>query len=264
MTSEVAGGWRRAPDPRDDWTYARYVEMLAAIVRDRPVRPIRPPLSTGQVIARWAFWRHDVEWHLAPAVRMAEIERQLGVRAVYFVSLTSTYNPLDEAGELAVRAILRAGHELGLHYDPWHLQQYGEKRAYSRLAADVTLLEDTFDVKVTFLSAHRPTRAAPMDAPAGCVEVYDLPGTYLSDSSQAWRTMPPDLVLAQYERLHVNTHPDMWSASGGPIEGELAREAREAYNRTCEQLRAMLQMRSVGSLVRAAHDARFTKKGEHG
>ena len=67
---------------------------------------------------RCVILRHDIDNSLPQAVRLAEIEAELGVKSTYFVLLrTDFYNVASKTGQDALRRILSLGHEIGLHYD---------------------------------------------------------------------------------------------------------------------------------------------------
>src|SRR5579884_2125901 len=62
--------------------------------------------------------RHDIDFDLSAARRMAELEAEEGVRATYFFLLrTEHYNLLSRDGSSEVLRILELGHHLGLHFD---------------------------------------------------------------------------------------------------------------------------------------------------
>lgn len=62
--------------------------------------------------------RHDIDFSLKKALEFAEVEQNQGIRSTYFVLLTTDmYNAMSkEAGQM-IRAIMRMGHEIGLHFD---------------------------------------------------------------------------------------------------------------------------------------------------
>src|SRR4029079_6101206 len=63
------------------------------------------------------LWRHDVDASVHRAARLARIEAEEGVRATYFLSFHSAfYNLLERPVFDAARAVLGAGHWLGLHF----------------------------------------------------------------------------------------------------------------------------------------------------
>lgn len=83
-----------------------------------------------------AIIRHDVDMDLQEAVKMAEIENEIGIRSTFFVLLTSEYyNLLSGKNTNSVKKILELGHEIGLHFD---ITAYEKDMPLSRLAVSIS------------------------------------------------------------------------------------------------------------------------------
>lgn len=64
------------------------------------------------------LWRHDVEFEPDIALRMAEIESSLGVKATYFFQIHSPYyNIFDLHYTEVLKKIESLGHFIGFHFD---------------------------------------------------------------------------------------------------------------------------------------------------
>lgn len=73
-----------------------------------------PTLSDQRVI----FLRHDIDVSIDMALKMAEVETELGVRSTYFaLPNCSTYNLLEDASLKKLVQIAEMGHWIGLHID---------------------------------------------------------------------------------------------------------------------------------------------------
>ena len=163
------------------------------------------------------LWQHDLDVSVHRAVRIAEIEAEAGVGATYFVLLHSAfYNALEAGVAERIRAILAAGHELGLHFDPLF---YGDHDLDQALASERALLEQLFGCEVRAFSFHNPDlagRTDERDEVAGMVNAYGATlrrdWTKTSDSGGHWRFRPiPEVIESgEHERLHVLTHPEWW------------------------------------------------------
>ena len=67
---------------------------------------------------RHVLWRHDVDFSLHRAARLAEIEAEEGVLGTYFLNPRSSfYNLLEPKIVALTRRISSLGHEIGLHFD---------------------------------------------------------------------------------------------------------------------------------------------------
>lgn len=63
-------------------------------------------------------WRHDIDCSVHRALKMAQIEAEEGVHAVYFVMVCSSfYNIMEKDIYERLNAIKNLGHEIGIHID---------------------------------------------------------------------------------------------------------------------------------------------------
>lgn len=185
---------------------------------------------------RSILWRHDLDASMNRALRLAQIEREEGVVATYFLFPRCLYynllNPLTHA---LVCQILALGHDIALHFDPTH---YGPDLArdgglVEAIAAERDLLQREFGALPTAVSFHLyGVLKEPMpedDRLAGLVNAYSrrLKDTYgyVSDSNGVWlyRRLHDVLSEAREERLQVLTHPEWWSPEVLPPRARLQR-----------------------------------------
>src|SRR5579862_7794451 len=62
--------------------------------------------------------RHDIDISLRPALAMAQIERQHGVQAIYFILLRSPfYNAFSRENAEIIEEIHSYGHQIATHVD---------------------------------------------------------------------------------------------------------------------------------------------------
>lgn len=186
---------------------------------------------------RCVILRHDIDFDLSQAVRLAELEAEEGVRSTYFVLLrTDFYNPASAAGQDALHRILSLGHTLGLHFDEVayaHALTAEQTCAAIRKEADV--LAALLDTPVTAVSMHRPSKTT-LDADLhipGMVNAYGRTFfrgfKYLSDSRCRWREPVEDVVRSgAYDRLHILTHPFWYHETDKPIGESVAAFIRAA------------------------------------
>jgi hypothetical protein len=106
-------------------------------------------------LSRVLFLRHDIDFHLYGVNAIAEIEKDLGCRATYYVLLTGYYNALCSENAQILRDLAGMGHEIGLHYD---LGCYPKdvERSLTRLRRDTTILSDVTGQPVRTISTHEP------------------------------------------------------------------------------------------------------------
>ena len=96
-----------------DFTLEKYRELCQALLNSgytpSPVRDYleRDPRADGRNVVL----RHDVDRKAKNALRMAELERAMGIRSTYYFRYPRTFNP-D-----VMREIHGLGHEIGYHYE---------------------------------------------------------------------------------------------------------------------------------------------------
>lgn len=98
-----------------DFTYGFYRTLVGLLRRK------------GYEFSSYADWRkarrpvvmrHDIDCSPAAALRLAQIESGMGVRATYFVLVTSPfYNVWERETRETIRRISSLGHDIGLHFD---------------------------------------------------------------------------------------------------------------------------------------------------
>ena len=80
--------------------------------------------------------RHDIDQCIAIARRLADAEAAEGWRSAWFVLVrTEMYNPFSRANTGHLRAMISAGHEIGLHLESTH-------HALAREVGGILLLGD--------------------------------------------------------------------------------------------------------------------------
>lgn len=193
---------------------------------------------------KFVLLRHDIDIDMAPALRMAEIEAEIGIRATYFfMERTETYNLFSAAASAAVSRILELGHHLGLHFD---CASYPADFSIDELAnacqTEAEVLEKWFGRTVSTVSYHRPNALVLTGSPALSAprlhtyqKLFTGPISYLSDSRGCWsRGGPLDSDAFRDRRpLHILVHPIWWNGRAvSPF------EALEQYS---DRRRAFLQ-----------------------
>lgn len=170
----------------------------------------RPP-ETGDLIIR-----HDVDLSLGAAVRMAELEAEVGAWSNWFLMTRSVfYNLLSEEGEGAIARLRELGGRVG-HHAVWpHVD-----------------LDGRFDPVVAW---HNPDRAYMSDSIDGATNAMAAPwyepARFRTDSNQNWRFRDRpghcphgELARGELDWLHVNVHPEIWV-----YEGTTMRETMESF-----------------------------------
>src|SRR5437016_143830 len=97
----------------DDFTEEGYCSALALACAHWSFESFGTASTKPHVL-----WRHDIDVSPNRALRLAEIERERGLRATYFFLLHSNfYNCLESATRDIMRGIAGRSHDIGLHFE---------------------------------------------------------------------------------------------------------------------------------------------------
>jgi len=224
-----------------EFTLDAYARLLLAL-RDLGYEDVEFPEAVPA--RRHLVVRHDIDMTIDSAVRMAEVESELGIGADYFVLLRSDlYNPMSADSESGIKRIIALGHRIGLHFDA-SLYPGQDMEGLDRIcAAECALLESWFGIAVRMVSFHRP-------APGFLGLDKDIGGrghtyqpryfkalAYCSDSRGGWHHGHPlGLVGSGDPRaLQLLTHPVWWDSKGRESPAErldrLATDRHDSYRR---------------------------------
>jgi hypothetical protein len=145
--------------------------------------------------------RHDVDLSLEAALELAELEREAGATATYFLMTRSVfYNLASPLGERALARLRELGHHVALHAVHPHVDR-----------------DDRFDAVVAWHNPDPAYMSAPVDGLANAMEPrFFHPDRYRSDSNARWRHGCPhdDLAAGRFEWLQLLTHPAIWVYPG--------------------------------------------------
>lgn len=248
------------------FTVAAYGAVLDAIAAaGYHAVPFRDALSAPSPAI---IMRHDVDFSIDCAVRMAEFEAEREVRSTYFLMLACEhYNPLAKPGRDKVATIRSLGHEIGLHWDSTTYPETAEGVA-AVFQRELAVLGDVAGEPIVSAAQHIPT-----DSPIFNVEAYVENETYaqrfrdrftyVADSSMRWREHTVLDLIATGVDIHFGSHPEWWFSDGVTQDDKLV-AAIEASNR--EHLVSVREFLSYmhGVLAdRDRYDAEFrARKGE--
>lgn len=97
--------------------------------------------------------RHDVDFDVDYAYQMSLIEDEIQITSSYFFLLHSeSYNLLSKKHIQQIKSMRERGHVVSIHFDPTLYQDVEQG-----LEQEKILFETTFDVKVQYVSIHRPS-----------------------------------------------------------------------------------------------------------
>ncbi len=158
--------------------------------------------------------RHDIDYSIKKALRIAKIEECEGVSSTYFVLMTSDmYNPMSQKSKDYIKQIMLMGHEIGLHFDEGAYSDCSDENIASLIIQEARLLSEIINSEIRVVSMHRPSEKT-------LSSNYKIPGMvnsygknffeefkYLSDSRMRWREPVEDIIKEKrFNKLHILTH----------------------------------------------------------
>ncbi len=142
----------------------------------------QPPIDAGGFLLR-----HDIDLDLVPAVRLARLEKSLGVQSTFFVMMTNEfYNPCAIPERRLLRELVADGFEVALHCDPTVYGNCSPSELQSAAAHEAEALSRVTGVAVQSLSLHNPAVSGVFTLFEGFHNAYDpayfSADQYISDS----------------------------------------------------------------------------------
>ena len=173
--------------------------------------------------------RHDIEFSIDRAYKLAKIENELGVESTYTVQVrNNTYNALSEKNINLISKIRDLGHHIGLHQNPPSSMKLETLKDY--IMRDINILEDSYGFEIDRFAFHRPKKEylncyVELENKINCYDkkffhfFEDKPETleilYLADSNHKWKYgYPLDFDFSKIDKLQLLTHPFSWSEKG--------------------------------------------------
>lgn len=170
--------------------------------------------------SHFALWRHDVDFSVENALKMAQIEKEEGVKATYFILLHSEfYSFLDKAKVEQVKSIIGQGHDIGLHFDCQFYDATSVDTVVNWLEFEKTLLEKVLCCEIKSFSFHNPsvnqiqmkdwTYAGMVNASA--TYFYEDVGFVTDSNGFCKEGAILDTIHENHRPMQVLTHPVWWS-----------------------------------------------------
>lgn len=162
--------------------------------------------------------RHDIDFDIEYAYKLSLIEDELGVKSTYFFLLHSrSYNLLENTHIKQIESIKSRGHNISIHFDPTLYKDIEDG-----LQKEKDLFERLFDVKIEYISIHRPSDffLNNPDTISGVNHTYQPTYfnhiKYFADSQGQFRYGDPidSKEFKNMETIQLLTHPIWWVTKG--------------------------------------------------
>ena len=164
----------------------------------------------------FTLWRHDIDFSVHRALSLAKLEKNLEVKATYFIQLGSNfYNIFEKETKNLIMKIIDFGHDIGLHFDFNQYNIENKKNFLYYLNYEKNIIEDLLKVNIRVFSFHNPNKNTLKYNNffySGMINTYAKYFAdnvkYCSDSNGYWRFKRlEDFLEEKHEKIQVLTHP---------------------------------------------------------
>ena len=221
------------------FSYNEFKNLINMVQQNLPIVDYK---DVNDNTKKFCVLRHDIEFSIDRAYKLAKIEKELGVVSTYTVQVrNNTYNALSEKNIDLISKIKELGHHIGLHQNPPSSMKLDTLKDY--IMRDITILEDCYGFKIDRFAFHRPKKEylncyIELDNRINCYDkkffyfFEDKPESleilYLADSNHKWKYgYPLDFDFSKINKLQLLTHPFSWSDGGGDNYGNFVTLIRE-------------------------------------
>ena len=226
------------------FSYNEFKNLINMVQQNLPIVDYK---DVNDNTKKFCVLRHDIEFSIDRAYKLAKIEKELGVVSTYTVQVrNNTYNALSEKNIDLISKIKELGHHIGLHQNPPSSMKLDTLKDY--IMRDITILEDCYGFEIDRFAFHRPKKEylncyVELDNRINCYDkkffhfFEDKPESleilYLADSNHKWKYgYPLDFDFSKINKLQLLTHPFSWSDNGGDNYGNFVTLIRERNDET--------------------------------
>ncbi len=161
--------------------------------------------------------RHDIDFSVEDAKRMALVEQEMGVCSTYYVLLHApTYHIGDRAVYRDLLSIQKMGHEIGLHYDINFFEE-ATIDPMEGIEREAAFLGGLLGTTIVSVSQHKPgTDGFFTGVGSRFIDPYSAKLMkeirYISDSKRVWRAGCVHELLETVPTIQLLVHPEWWEA----------------------------------------------------
>tara|TARA_B100000029_G_scaffold507211_2_gene591380 strand:- start:2687 stop:3418 length:732 start_codon:yes stop_codon:yes gene_type:complete len=161
--------------------------------------------------------RHDVDASLDAALKIAEIDNEVGISSTFFIYFHSEfYNPFELKSSKIIFKMLELGHKIGLHYNELFIVE-NQLDPTETILKEIGAFEHHFKTKIEAIAVHEAAvrRKITLKLPKNIINCYSKEffhdRKYISDSAQHWRENCFCEHISKHKKMQILTHPIWWS-----------------------------------------------------
>jgi len=210
------------------FSYIEYENIISLVKMNLPIMDFSDITDETE---KFCVLRHDIEFSIDRALKIAEIEKSLGISSTYTVQLrNNTYNALSQKNIDIIRKINNMGHKIGLHQNP---PMMNDEKLIKYILKDIETLEHYYGFGVDRYAFHRcgsnPEILKRYVEIPNKINCYDkkffhyfkgntpkkLRVYYIADSNHKWKYgYPIELNFNKVNKIQLLTHPYSWTEDG--------------------------------------------------
>ena len=210
------------------FSYIEYENIISLVKMNLPIMDFSDITDETE---KFCVLRHDIEFSIDRALKIAEIEKSLGISSTYTVQLrNNTYNALSQKNIDIIRKINNMGHKIGLHQNP---PMMNDEKLIKYILKDIETLEHYYGFEVDRYAFHRcgsnPEILKRYVEIPNKINCYDkkffhyfkgntpkkLRVYYIADSNHKWKYGHPlELNFNKVNKIQLLTHPYSWTEDG--------------------------------------------------
>lgn len=211
------------------FSYSQYRSMIFDIQKQLPILDFSEITTDTQ---KYCVIRHDVEFSVNRALKLAEVENSIGIKSTYCFQLrNNNYNILSEKNIEIVNRIHKMGHHIAAHLHTDAFMRNPTRRNLKEcIELECNILSDFLEVPINRFCFHRPKK----QFLSSYIEVNNLTNLYgklffvflednktipeiryLSDSNHQWKYGSPfETDFSKNCKVQLNCHPFSWTDFG--------------------------------------------------
>ena len=136
------------------FSYNEFKNLINMVQQNLPIVDYK---DVNDNTKKFCVLRHDIEFSIDRAYKLAKIEKELGVVSTYTVQVrNNTYNALSEKNIDLISKIKELGHHIGLHQNPPSSMKLDTLKDY--IMRDINILEDCYGFEIDRFAFHRPKK----------------------------------------------------------------------------------------------------------
>jgi len=125
-----------------DFTLFKYKELCEALLDSGFNTITMQEYMQGQAVEPFVILRHDVDRRPEMALKMAEMEKNMGIRATYyFRMMPGVFEPW------IIKTMHDMGHEIGYHYEVLDKTKGDKEKAFILFEEELRMFREVTDVK---------------------------------------------------------------------------------------------------------------------